>query len=116
MKETHQQSPFACVMDAIEPEKRAPHLAKARALFNQVEQICELENGYAFRFLNEAQVLSMLTDFIVLERLCCPFFGFMVEVEPEGGPIWLKLTGRDGVKPFIQAEIGEIVQRPIIPF
>jgi hypothetical protein len=25
------------------------------------------------------------------------------------------LTGREGVKPFIQAEIGEIIGRPIVP-
>jgi hypothetical protein len=35
-----------------------------------------------------------------------------VIVEPEGGNIWLHLTGREGVKPFIQAEIAEIVGRP----
>jgi hypothetical protein len=38
--------------------------------------------------------------------LCCPFFGFALEMEPEGGAVWLSLTGREGVKPFIIAEIG----------
>ena len=109
------QSPFACVMDAIETEKRGPHLANARTLFNRSEEIRELQNGYSFRFSNETEILTRLTDFIALERLCCPFFGFHVEVEPEGGAIWFSLTGRDGVKPFIQAEIGEIVGRSIIP-
>lgn len=37
-------------------------------------------------------------------RLCCPFFDFVVELERNGGPLWLKLIGRDGIKPFIQAE------------
>ena len=104
-------SPFACVMDAIEPEKRAPHLTNAKTLFNRIQEIREMENGYAFRFSNEGAILSSLSDFIALERLCCPFFGFSVEVEPEGGAIWFSLTGRSGVKPFIQAEIGEIVGR-----
>ena len=47
-----------------------------------------------------------VAEFIANERLCCPFFGFTVEIEPEGGALWLHLTGRDGVKPFIQAEVG----------
>jgi hypothetical protein len=51
-----------------------------------------MENGYAFRFSNEGAILSSLSDFIALERLCCPFFGFSVEVEPEGGAIWFSLT------------------------
>jgi hypothetical protein len=35
------------------------------------------------------------------------FFDFSLEVEREGGAVWLSLTGREGVKPFIMAEIGE---------
>ena len=45
-------------------------------------------------------------EFIALERLCCPFFGFGLGIEREGGAAWLTLTGREGVKPFIMAEIG----------
>ncbi len=103
------QSPFACVMDAIDLEKREPHISNARALFKQVLEIVELNDGYAFCFSNDDKLLSQLTEFIVLERLCCPFFGFGVEVEPEGGAVWFKLSGRDGVKPFIKAELGEFL-------
>jgi hypothetical protein len=101
-------------MDAIEPRKREPHLANARALFNRVLEIIELDDGYAFRFNNDDGVLSQLTEFIVLERICFPFFGFAVEVEPEGGAVWFRLTGRDGVKPFIKAELGEFLKFEII--
>jgi hypothetical protein len=55
---------------------------------------------------NESDMLVTTAQFIALERLCCPFFGFGIEVEPEGGAVWLSLTGREGVKPFIMAEIG----------
>ena len=34
-------------------------------------------------------------------------YGFALEIEREGGSLWLSLTGRDGVKPFIMAEVGE---------
>ena len=53
-----------------------------------------------------SSMLLKLADFIAKERLCCPFFGFALQLEPEGGELWLSLTGREGVKPFIQAEIG----------
>jgi len=112
MKKT-KESPFTCVMDAIAPEERAPHLANAKQLFNQIEEIRELDNGYSFCFPTEANVLSALAEFIALERLCCPFFSFTLEIEPYGGSTWLALTGRAGVKPFIQLEIGEIIGRPI---
>jgi hypothetical protein len=33
----------------------------------------------------------------------------VIEVEPEGGDLWFHLTGREGVKDFIRAEVSEIV-------
>jgi hypothetical protein len=101
------ESSFACDMTAIEPEQRSAHLATIEKLFGAVESLRELPNGYSFRLPNESEVLLAAAEFISLERLCCPFFGFGLEVEQEGGAIWLSLTGGEGVKPFILAEIGD---------
>jgi hypothetical protein len=103
------ESPFACVMDAIEPSKRQQHIATAKFVFAAVHEVRELPNGYTFRLPNAPEMLRKVGDFIALEQLCCPFFGFTLEVEPEGGGVWLQLTGREGVKSFIQAEIGEFM-------
>jgi hypothetical protein len=104
---TEKESPFACDMSAIAPEQRGAHLATIESVFRSVETVRELPNGYAFRLFNDSCVLLNTAQFIALERLCCPFFGFAVDIEPEGGAVWLSLTGREGVKPFIMAEIGE---------
>lgn len=102
-----EESPFACDMTAIAPEQRGAHIARIEKLFRSVRSSRELPNGYAFELPNDSDLLLTAAEFIVNERLCCPFFDFAVEVEREGGPVWLRLTGRDGVKPFIMAEIGE---------
>ncbi len=101
------ESPFACEMTAIAPEQRGAHLATIEKLFEAVESVRELPNGYTFRLSGELDTLLTAAQFIRLERLCCPFFGFGLEVEREGGAVWLSLTGREGVKPFIMAEIGD---------
>jgi hypothetical protein len=105
-RDTPQETLFACNMNAIPPEERGTHVAAIQAVFRAVEEVRELPDGYAFRLANETAVLFEVADFLAKERLCCPFFGFSLEIEPEGGPVWLSLTGREGVKPFIQAEIG----------
>ncbi|MDQ6653432.1 MAG: hypothetical protein M3Y84_11885 [Acidobacteriota bacterium] len=92
-------------MAAIAVEQRGAHLAAIDKLFRAVESLRELPNGYAFRLPNASDVLLTAVEFISLERLCCPFFGFYLEIEREGGGVWLSLTGREGVKPFIMAEI-----------
>lgn len=101
-----EESPFACDMNAIAPEQRDAHLALIERLFQSVESILELPNGYKFQLSNESEVLLAAAEFISRERLCCPFFDFGLEVEREGGAVCLSLTGREGVKPFIMAEIG----------
>lgn len=107
-------SPFACIMEAIEPGKRQQHISTAKHLFNSVKEVRELPNGYAFHLSDESEMMIKAVEFISLERLCCPFFGFSVEVEPEGGAVWLHLTGREGVKPFIRAEIGEFAEGAVV--
>ena len=103
------ESPFACVMDAIEPSQRQQHIATAKFVFAAVNAVRELPNGYAFHLPNASAMLRKVGEFIALEQLCCPFFGFTLQVEREGGAVWLQLTGRAGVKPFIQVEIGEFI-------
>lgn len=100
------ESPFACDMTAIAEDRRAEHIEKLSTLFRAVEEMRELENGYSFRFTNAPNILVTSAEFIALERLCCPFFGFLLEVKCEAGEVWFTLNGRDGVKPFILAEIG----------
>jgi len=81
---TEGESPLACDMNAIAPEKRGGHLTTIEKLFQAVESVRELPNGYTFCLPNGAYVLLTAAEFIVLERLCCPFFGFGLEIEREG--------------------------------
>jgi hypothetical protein len=99
------QSPLACDMTAIPAEQRPIHLAASRELFSRIRETTELPDGYQFRFTNEASIISGLAEFVTLEKLCCPFLSFAIEVEAENGPVWLRLTGREGVKEFIREEV-----------
>jgi hypothetical protein len=97
-------TPFACDMTAIPPESRGAHHALIRRLMTEaVEDVSEVSDGLAFRF--PAEEYDAVTEFVGRERLCCPFLTFALEVSPERGPIRLRLTGPEGVKDFIRAEL-----------
>lgn len=66
--------------------------------------IRELPDGYEFEFPFLPAAYNALTQFTPLEHACCPFFDVSIRLEREGGKLWWRLTGRDGVKPFIRAE------------
>jgi hypothetical protein len=81
------------------------HLATIERLFRSVENIRELADGYSFQLPPDK--LLTAAQFISLERLCCPFFDFGLEVKCNGSAVWLTPTGREGAKQFIMAEIGD---------
>lgn len=66
----------------------------------------ELKDGFAFKFLGTDEVLDELTEFIKTERMCCDFFTFRLLISGDKSETWLELTGVDGAKYFITAELG----------
>ena len=97
---------FSCDMAALDPTARARHHALARELRPAVLAFEELPDGYAARFARVPERLVQLAEFVALESLCCPFFTLAVEAARDGGPLRLRITGPEGVKPFIRAEFG----------
>jgi|SRR5215831_17596038 len=99
-------SPLACNAAALNPAQRQRVVALV-SRFRAVQlEIREMSSGYAIRLPSEASVLHDAAEYITLERQCCPFFDFALRAEREGGPVWLILTGRDGVKELARIEFG----------
>lgn len=100
------ESPLICNLGALDRVQRERHEVNTSQLFGSVEATEELVDGYAFRWPAESATILQVAEFITLERLCCPFFNFALRLESEGGPLWLKMTGREGVKQYLLAEVG----------
>ncbi len=96
---------FACNLLALTPEQRQRHASVTQRLGHEIVAVAEVPDGYTFQFAPQAETLQLLAEFVMQERLCCPFFTFTLRVEAENGPLWLHLTGPAGIKPFIRAEL-----------
>ena len=46
-----------------------------------------------------------IAEWIALERKCCPFFRFRLDVKGKDDIVDLSLQGSEGVKKFIEMEI-----------
>jgi hypothetical protein len=99
------KSPFACDRLALDPEARKRHFEELgpslRALKKSVRA---LSDGYEFQFPSDPKTIAMVAEWAAGERLCCPFFDIELRLEREGGPFWMRLTGRKGTKDFIRAD------------
>jgi hypothetical protein len=98
--------PIACDLTAIPAELRQQHIEEELRLFQSAQAVQELDNGYAFRFAPE--MLLPLARLVENERRCFPFFAFTLELAPDGGPLWLRLTGDEGVKEFTRTLVTDV--------
>lgn len=96
-------APIACDLSALSADERERRGTVDTQLRAAVQQMRDLRDGYAFRF--PLEVYRLAADFIDLERRCCPFIHFGLDLEPDADALWLRLTGRPGVKEFLQAEL-----------
>jgi len=100
-----QESPLACNAFALSPEQRNRHFDElGPALRALKKSVRELGDGYEFEFPADAATLQLLAEWTIQERMCCPFFDINLRLEREGGPLWLRLTGRKATKEFIKVE------------
>jgi hypothetical protein len=98
------ESPFRCDMSMLSPETITRKDAIGASLAKKELGRSALPNGYEFRFPGDGQTISDVAEWIVTERLCCPFFDFDLALSREGGTLALRLTGRPGTKAFIEAD------------
>lgn len=96
---------FVCVPSAIPAAERAAHFSLARRLFTEMaRELVPLPNGVAVRFAGDA--FDSVSRFVANERKCCPFVDFEVSVAAGEGALWLRMTGPEGTRELLQAELG----------
>lgn len=98
------QRPFACDRSALDSAARRRHFNELGPTMRSMRKaVRELADGYEFQFPSDPTTIALVAEWAAGERLCCPFFDIQLGLEAEGGPFWLRLTGRQGTKEFIQA-------------
>ena len=94
-------APIACDLHKLTEAERKQEQGLLTEIRNAALEIKDLPLGYTLRFGGDSATVRKLAEFITLERVCCPFLEFDLRCEAEGGPIWLCITGGEGVKQFL---------------
>ncbi|MFL6311872.1 MAG: hypothetical protein ACJ71W_07180 [Terriglobales bacterium] len=92
-------------MTALTSEQRARHHELAALLQASLSGIREMSNGY-FEFPWSVDIYAALAQITPPEHACCPFFDIGIRIESASNRLCWRLTGREGIKPFIRAEFG----------
>lgn len=99
------EHPLACDRLALDADARKRHFNELGPAMRSMRKAArELPDGYEFQFPSDTKAIAMVAEWAAGERLCCPFLQIELRIEPEHGPFWLRLTGREGVKQFIASD------------
>src|SRR5260370_39403224 len=98
---TKSESPLACNLGAFTASEKPRYIELRGMVAVAVIGKRELPDGIALHVATDRIALADLAEWISLERKCCPFFDFRIEVAREAGTVWVSLTGRPGVKEFL---------------
>ena len=91
--------PIACTLTPHEMAERASTLLPK--LLSRAREFQDLADGVRVRFDATSETLQDITVVIDAERQCCRFLQFQLTVEPDGGPLWLEVSGPPGTKDFL---------------
>jgi|SRR5215213_1987318 len=101
------QSPtIACNLSDLSTDQREREQALLAKFRKELTQESETEDGVWFSLTADPEELSSLGEFLGLERLCCPFLTFRLEVTQEEA-CRLHISGPPGTKEFVLMEFTE---------
>jgi hypothetical protein len=95
--------PIACALTPAEITAR--RVALLPGLLARAEERTTLSDGCRWRFVASGDLLAAAAETINAERQCCRFLRFVLTVEPDGGPMWLEITGPQGTIEFLETLI-----------
>jgi hypothetical protein len=103
-----QVSPFACERSALTAADRKRHFDElGPALSGMIKNVRELRDGYEFEFPADPATFRLVAEWAAGEHLCCPFFDINLRQERETGSFRMGLSGRPGIKQFIEADLAK---------
>jgi hypothetical protein len=93
--------PVVCTLDPAAVKARREGLLAD--LLRRADAHEDMPTGHRLRFEAAEDTLAAIARTVEAERHCCRFLRFQIVVEPDGGPIWLELTGPPGTREFVSA-------------
>jgi hypothetical protein len=100
---SHPDLPIACDPSSITPQEMDRWMnVILPELYGKVQEISELPDGWSLRLPVIPELLMIVAEDMDIERRCCPFVHYTLEIPPGYAPFSLNMTGGEGVKEFLK--------------
>ena len=95
--------PLACNLKAISAAERPRYNDLIKRLRIAVQDPTELPDGYTYKLDTKKITPPEVAEWIAMERLCCPFLTFQLDVKGNGDSE-LTMRGPEGAKAILREE------------
>jgi hypothetical protein len=99
------KEPLACRLTSPELIARKEQIARRLGL--HADSIEESSDFLVLTFSGNEPGLDEIARFIALERECCPFLAYRIEIAANGGPVTLVIGGSPEAMAFVRDELGD---------
>ena len=103
---------IACSLGALPPADRAAHVQLARELF--AESTFSRAKNEVHATLPASELVRVAT-FLSVERKCCPFVKFTIELEPEAATLTIRASGSEEAIAVFMAEVEAMLHQGSSP-
>jgi hypothetical protein len=103
---------IACDMNAFDAEQRHRYQVVRTRVRTAITRVRELTHGFALELSADAELMAAAGEWIALERRCCPFFTFVLELPSGTQCAELRITGPEPAKELLR---DALYPRPDIP-
>jgi len=97
----HAPEAVACTLTQIELANRRNDLLPG--LLSRADSQETILGGFRWTFSETNGLLNDVASVIEAERRCCRFLRFRLTLEPNGGLLWLEVTGPEGTQTFLSS-------------
>ncbi len=104
---------LSCDLSALSEAQRRRRNELAHFVIISHTGLRELGDGYAFEIPGNAEAFLKISEWIILERACCPFFLFSLQIDGGNTPIRVSLTGPSGTKEILKAALDSETSRQV---
>ena len=93
--------PIACALSQAELATRRNELLPG--LSSRADSQETIPGGFRWSFSEAKGLLQDVVSVVEAARRCCRFLRFRRTLEPDGGPLWMEVTGPEGAQEFLRS-------------
>lgn len=82
---------------------KARRLELLPGLIKRAEQVTDIDDGLVLLFTSRPGLMAELSYIVEMERTCCSFLTFSIEVVSHGGPVTFTVKGPPGTRDMLRA-------------